>query len=234
MTGDKFFDRQLVTTDDGSSSIFLPQLNEHYHSHHGAIQESQYVFMKMGWEEQSWQPRVDILEIGFGTGLNAWLVLNELLLDPTAPMVHYTTLDLFPVAQTHVEQLGYWNLIAKGNKNEHDHKKLFLDLHSSPWNAETEIYSGFVLEKLNISLLEFENNHLYDLIFFDAFSPQSQPELWTKEIFDRMFASMNKGGILVTYCAKGEVRRNMMAAGFTVERIAGPPGKREMLRAKRP
>ncbi len=230
MSDERFYERELVTTEDGSTSIFLPQLNEHYHSHHGAVQESQYVFMKMGWEELRWKNRVDVLEIGFGTGLNAWLVLNEMLGDPAAPRVHYTSLELYPVELNLLAQVGYWNLVANGSG--HDHKQLFLNMHVASWDSEAEIYPGFVLEKLKQSVQDFQPRILYDLIFFDAFSPNVQPELWTKEIFEKMFAAMNPGGILVTYCAKGDVRRNMIAAGFEVERVAGPPGKREMLRAR--
>lgn len=230
MTNDKFFDRKVVVTGDGSSSIYLPQFNEHYHSHHGAVQESKHVFMKMGWEQQEWQGGVDILEIGFGTGLNAWLVLNEILRDPAAAIVHYTSLEKYPVALEIAEQLDYWKF---GYGNASDNRQHFLSLHEAQWNAAVETYPGFVLEKLTTSLQDFETTRKYDLVFFDAFSPRVQPELWTKEIFDRMFAAMDPGGILVTYCSKGEVRRNMIAAGFRVEKVPGPPGKREMLRAFR-
>jgi tRNA U34 5-methylaminomethyl-2-thiouridine-forming methyltransferase MnmC len=230
MSDEKFYDRQVVSTGDGSASIFLPGLNEHYHSHHGAVQESKHVFMKMGWEEAiRGKSSVEILEIGFGTGLNAYLVLNA---GPgvQAPAVHYTALEAFPVEAEMVQQLDY---AKAGVQTEQENKALFLALHTAAWNRPVKISSGFTLEKLQQEVQEFTPQRQYDLIFFDAFAPRVQPELWTKEIFDKMFALLNPGGILVTYCSKGEVRRNMIAAGFSVEKVPGPPGKREMLRARR-
>lgn len=221
MSNEKFLDRQLVTTADGSSSIFLPQFNEHYHSQHGAVQESQYVFMKMGWEEATkGKSSIEILEIGFGTGLNAWLVCEESGKE-SSPEVYYSAIEAFPVSMEMAAQLNYTE-----NKSE------FLKLHEAEWNAGVEITPQFSLEKIQTTLADFVPFRKYDLVFFDAFAPSVQPEMWTKEVFGKLFGAMNPGGILVTYCAKGEVRRNMIAAGFEVERVAGPPGKREMLRAR--
>lgn len=218
-----FYKRELVTTDDGSSSIFLPNLNEHYHSSHGAIQESQHVFMKMGWEEAIRDKKeLEILEIGFGTGLNAWLVLHDVRWNDR-PVVHYTSLELYPVTYEEARQLHY----ASAQENS-----AFMSLHEADWNVNVALHPKFGLEKLQADLVSFVPDRKYDLVFFDAFAPRVQPEMWTKEIFDKLFAAMNPGGILVTYCAKGEVRRNMIAAGFSVERMPGPPGKREMLRAR--
>lgn len=228
---EQFRNRVIVTTSDGSSSIFLPELNEHYHSHHGAVQESKHVFMKMGWSEfYHHASDVNILEVGFGTGLNAYLVLNDLVGDQVPPAVHYTTLEAFPVAADMVTQLDYWKT---GAGSEAENKKSFLALHEAEWETAVKIHSGFTLEKLNVRLQDFVPSRHYDLVFFDAFAPRVQPELWTQEIFTKLFAAMNPGGILVTYCSKGDVRRNMIAAGFTVEKVPGPPGKREMLRAMR-
>lgn len=220
MSADKFYDRELVTTGDGSSSIFLPQFNEHYHSHHGAVQESKHVFLKMGWEEAiKGKTSIEILEIGFGTGLNAWLVC-EASLKSNAPEVYYSAIEAFPVALEMASQLNYT-----------DRKSDFLKLHEAEWNAGVEITPKFALEKIETTLADFVPFRKYDLVFFDAFAPRVQPEMWTMQVFDKLFAAMNPGGILVTYCAKGEVRRNMIAAGFVVEKVSGPPGKREMLRA---
>ncbi len=224
MTGEKFYDRQLVTTEDGSSSIFVPHLNEHYHSTHGAVQESQYVFMRMGWEHAiPGKKQIEILEFGFGTGLNAWLVYEEAQKD-NSPEVYYSAIEAFPVTNEMAEQLNYCSP---------EQQPEFMKLHEVEWNAVIEITPKFALEKIQTTLADFIPFRKYDLVFFDAFAPAIQPELWTKEVFEKLFAAMNSGGTLVTYCAKGEVRRNMIAAGFAVERIAGPPGKREMLRASR-
>jgi tRNA U34 5-methylaminomethyl-2-thiouridine-forming methyltransferase MnmC len=219
-----FYRREIVTTGDGSTSIFLPEFNEHYHSHHGAVQESMHVFMKMGWEKAiKGKSSIDLLEIGFGTGLNAWLVYEETL-KHDGPAVHYSSIEAFPVVNEMAAQLNYCSPELKPE---------FMRLHHAAWDHAVPLSSTFVLEKLQITLTDFKPSRKYDLVFFDAFAPRVQPELWTKEIFEKLFAAMKPGGILVTYCAKGEVRRNMIAAGFTVERIPGPPGKREMLRAVR-
>jgi tRNA U34 5-methylaminomethyl-2-thiouridine-forming methyltransferase MnmC len=217
-----FYKREIVVTKDGSSSIYLPAFDEHYHSVHGAVQESKHVFMKMGWEPvASKQEEISILEIGFGTGLNAFLVLEQALLFP-GKKVHYASLEAFPVAE---EQAGLLNY-AEQNR-EH-----FLRLHASGWEKPVAILPNFQLEKRKITLQEFmpEESH-YDLVFFDAFAPRVQPELWTEEVFRKMHKALKPGGILVTYCSKGDVRRAMIAAGLSVEKLPGPPGKREMLRA---
>lgn len=232
MGSDKFFDRKLVVTGDGSSSIFLPQFNEHYHSHHGAVQESKHVFMEMGFRAVPYRDLLSVLEIGFGTGLNAYLVMNEVFWDPIAPEVHYTALEAFPVEPALVAQLDYWKYGSYFEEEEG--KKSFLAMHNAEWMSPSEICPNFTLEKLQVQVQDFVPSRKYDLIFFDAFAPRVQPELWTKEIFAKMYALLNEGGILVTYCSKGDVRRNMIAAGFTVEKVPGPPGKREMLRATKP
>ncbi len=220
-----FFNRKIVTTSDGSSSIYLPDFDEHYHSHHGAMQESKHVFMKMGWnvvaEKKS---RINLLEVGFGTGLNAWLVYDEVRKNNRGNSVHYTSLELYPVT---AEQAAQLNFVDQSHQSE------FIRLHEAEWNVSAQISDKFTLEKVEVSLQEFQSAHNYDLIFYDAFAPRVQPELWIAEIFQKLFSLLNPGGILVTYCAKGEVRRNMIAAGFSVEKLPGPPGKREMLRASK-
>ncbi|MCK6639901.1 MAG: tRNA (5-methylaminomethyl-2-thiouridine)(34)-methyltransferase MnmD [Bacteroidia bacterium] len=218
-----FFNRKIVTTSDGSSSIYLPDFDEHYHSHHGAMQESKHVFMKMGWDVVvKKKSHVDLLEVGFGTGLNAWLVYDELRKSAKENAVHYTSLELYPVATEDAAQLNFVDA---------DDRSIFLRLHEATWNTSVPINERFTLEKLEVSLQEFQSVRFYDLIFYDAFAPRVQPELWTAEIFQKLFLLLKPSGILVTYCAKGDVRRNMIAAGFSVEKLPGPPGKREMLRA---
>lgn len=221
-----FFNRKIVPTEDGSSTVFLPELNQHYHSIYGAMQESLHVFMKMGWNVMAeTENEISILEIGFGTGLNALLVLEECLKDDSKN-VKYTSLENYPLSVEDVKQLNYVENDLK--------KELFLRLHESEWYEEVKILDNFSLHKIQIKLEDFiPVANKYNLIFFDAFAPDFQPELWTEEIFRKLFLSMKNGGVLVTYCAKGQVRRNMIAAGFTVERLEGPPGKREMLRARK-
>jgi len=220
-----FFNRKIVTTSDGSSSIYLPDFDEHYHSHHGAMQESKHVFMKTGWDvTAAKKSHIDLLEVGFGTGLNAWLVYDEVRRSDNGNSVHYTSLELYPVTAGQAAQL---NFVDQSHQGE------FMQLHDARWNDSVAINDKFTLEKLEVSLQEFQSARHYDLIFYDAFAPRVQPELWTAEIFQKLFSLLNPGGILVTYCAKGEVRRNMIAAGFSVEKLPGPPGKREMLRASK-
>jgi tRNA U34 5-methylaminomethyl-2-thiouridine-forming methyltransferase MnmC len=221
-----FFNRKIVITADGSSSIYLPDFEEHYHSHHGAMQESKHVFMKMGWDVVAEKKsHIDVLEVGFGTGLNAWLVYDELRRNSKENSVHYTALELYPVALEDAAQLNFVDA---------DDRATFLRLHEATWSDSVSINEKFTLEKQEVSLQDFQSARCCDLIFYDAFAPRVQPELWIVEIFQKLFSLLHPGGILVTYCAKGEVRRNMIAAGFTVEKLPGPPGKREMLRALKP
>jgi tRNA U34 5-methylaminomethyl-2-thiouridine-forming methyltransferase MnmC len=219
-----FFERRIVITEDGSSSIYLPAFDEHYHSSHGAVQESKHVFMEMGWKFLAEkQDEISMLEVGFGTGLNAFLVLQECIRN-SAKQVHYTTLEAYPVSAEDAEKLNYAADPAS--------KESFLDLHRAAWNNTEKINPNFTLEKLHTPLQEFSPaENTFDLVFFDAFAPRVQPELWTEQVFTKLFHAMKNGGVLVTYCAKGDVRRNMIKAGFNVERLPGPPGKREMLRA---
>lgn len=215
--------RSVVTTKDGSSTIFVPELDEHYHSVHGALQESMHVFIKAGLHYFTARNPLYILEVGFGTGLNALLTSVEV--NGSSQKIHYSSLEKYPVHPTELEQLNYaQNLSA-------DAQLTFKKLHSTPWEIESEINPNFYLTKLQADLKEFSATEQFDLIYFDAFAPSAQANLWTIDIFERMYKALNAGGMLVTYCVKGEVRRNMQAAGFTVEKIPGPPGKREMARA---
>ncbi|CAN5370796.1 tRNA (5-methylaminomethyl-2-thiouridine)(34)-methyltransferase MnmD [soil metagenome] len=216
--------KKIILTEDGSSTIYNSELNQHYHSIHGAIQESQHVFMKMGFEEIiKSKSEISILEIGFGTGLNAFLVLLESL------KVVYTSLEAFPLEEKEFTLLNYAEQLNVPEKQSD-----FLKLHSSPWEIPISINENFTINKKKVKLEDFIfDNNSFDLIFFDAFSPEVQPELWTEEIFRKIFSATKPKGILVTYCAKGQVRRNMIAAGFSVERLEGPPGKREMLRGRK-
>ena len=224
-------ERIIEHTADGSATLYVPELNEHYHSVKGALTESQHIFIDMGLKA-SGVVHPHILEVGFGTGLNALLTLLEA--ERSGRTVHYTALELYPLPWETANRLGYVSLM---NREQAAH--WFEALHTAPWGEEVEITPRFRLKKLQIDFAHslhhssFSANR-YSLVYFDAFAPEKQPEMWTQELFDRLYVSMDEEGLLTTYCAKGEVRRRLQAAGFTVERLPGPPGgKREILRGRK-
>ena len=167
------------------------------------------------------------MEIGFGTGLNALLTCLAAARDATS--VQYMGIEAFPLTEAEVEALNYAEFTGMENATS-----MFRVLHAAGWEQRTTVGPAFELLKMKAKIEEFELDAPVDLIYFDAFAPNKQPELWTEEIFEKMFRMTNPGGILVTYCAKGDVRRAMQAAGYVVEKLPGPPGKREMLRGRRP
>ena len=213
--------RKIVTTNDGSHSFFVPAINENYHSKHGAIVEAEHVFIKNGFSAVN-KIKLNILEVGFGTGLNALLTRQQA--DNKKVYVNYHTIELYPVAQNDYLQLNFTELIGL-------EKDTFLDLHKTPWEAEHKISDYFSITKNNISLEEYNTNVKFDIIYFDAFSPEKQPELWGHDIFKKMYHFLKEDGFLVTYCAKGVVRRTLMSVGFKIISLDGPPGKRQMTRA---
>lgn len=228
-------ERVLTTSADGSHSIFVPALGEHYHSVHGAIQESQHVFINAGWQMLSADlATVHVLEVGMGTGLNVLLtyIENQISISPPK-QVYYTAIETLPLSPDLVTKLNYSVLL---NNKTDTARAVFEAIHCAKWDGKSEeITPNFYLQK-NCSTLQSLNllPNYYHLLYFDAFAPNVQPELWQISIFEQLFAALQPNGILTTYCAKGEVRRNMQTAGFVVERIAGPPGKRQMLRAIKP
>ena len=220
--------RHLIVTNDGSQSISVPELHVAYHSIHGAITESLHVFIEAGWKlivTKFPSQSIHILEMGLGTGLNAFLTLVEA--ERVSVPVSYEALELFPLLPSEFAGLEYASRIASDKEN------LFQKIHSSPWEEEVSIANYFTLTKRNCSLLDYSSSKKFHLVYFDAFAPAAQPELWTTEVFEKLFSMTLPGGALVTYCAKGDVRRAMKQAGFEVEKLKGPPGKREMLRASR-
>ena len=216
---------EIRQTKDGSNTLYVPELNEHYHSVHGALQESQHVFIKHGLEHAlSSKKDIKILEVGFGTGLNAILTYPFALAQKA--FIQYDTLEKFPLSQEVVEQLQFDKIIL--NPELHD---VFLKMHAAPWNKPTDLIPYFSLQKMHETLEEFvAPQAYYDLVYFDAFAPEKQPELWSEEMFVKLYDAIRPGGVLVTYCAKGSFKRSLKAAGFTVEALPGPPGKREMTR----
>jgi tRNA U34 5-methylaminomethyl-2-thiouridine-forming methyltransferase MnmC len=217
-------ERKIIVTSDGSKSLYLPDLDETYHSRHGAVQEAYHVFIRNGLDLYKDGSELRILEMGFGTGLNCfitWLESRRRTLT-----VHYRGLEAFPVAQNIIDDLDY--PVAVGRE---ELRPLFDRLHQVKWDANMAISEGFNLRKEKKRFDEFDPAGEFDLVYFDAFGPRVQPELWNEAMFQTMYDGLKPGGVLVTYSAKGSVRRAMQAVGFGVERLPGPPGKREMLRA---
>lgn len=218
---------QIITTQDGSHSLFNPELNETYHSIHGAIQESNHVFIKNGLEfflANSNDEPVNVLEIGFGTGLNVLLTLQKST--QLKNKINYTTLEAFPLAKDVWSKLNYINSIGL--------KDYFTLLHESAWNEWMPITDKFDFLKLKLKLEEvtLEANH-YNVIYFDAFAPNKQPELWQPFILKKVTDYLKPNGIFVTYCAKGQLKRDLKDLGLNIETLPGPPGKKEMIRAVR-
>lgn len=220
-------ERKIIQTADGSVTIHLPEWDEQYHSKHGAVQEALHVFINSGlyfWIEKEQKKEVSILEIGFGTGLNAFITYLEA--KKADLKIKYTGVEAFPVTSEEVKELNYAEKLRNGQE-----KEIFLRLHEAEWDKPVGINGNFVLTKLQKKFHQIQGEGTFNLIYYDAFGARVQPELWTEEIFAIMHRALEPGGVLVTYSAKGSVRRALQKVGFMVERLPGPPGKREMLRA---
>jgi tRNA U34 5-methylaminomethyl-2-thiouridine-forming methyltransferase MnmC len=215
--------RAILHTHDGSTTIHIEEWDECYHSKFGAIQEAQHVFIKNGlslFKDQS----ISILEIGFGTGLNALITFLES--KKLGLQVDYVGIEAYPISQTEIKEMNYVSEL----KAESD-EAVFETMHSCPWEEKINLKIDFNLTKKKQFFHEIEYLEQFDLIYFDAFGYRVQPELWTFEIFKLMFKALKKNGVLVTYAARSIIKKNMQEAGFTVEKLQGPPGKREMFRA---
>ena len=213
----------IEQTADGSYTLYVPELDEHYHSVKGALTESLHIFINMGLKHSSVSsPR--ILEIGLGTGLNCFLTL--LNAEENKRHIHYTSIERFPLGMDVIQKLDYPSIIGRG------HNADYLAIHQAPWEEDTKLSPWFTLHKVEGDFTNYTFEKGYDIIYFDAFAPEKQPEMWEQSLFNSLYQILNEGGILTTYCAKGIVRRMLQSAGFIVERLAGPPGgKREILRA---
>ena len=220
--------RKIVTTGDGSTTIQITDWNEQYHSMHGAVQEARHVFLKMGLDfwmnENPDQKTLHILEIGFGTGLNALLTLMHA--EKSSVNLLYEGVEAYPVSSEELAQLNYLEAA-----DAQVFEAVFEKMHQTPWEQTEIITEAFQLKKRKQTFETLEDQDQHNLIYFDAFGARVQPELWEEPIFEKMYRALKAGGVLVTYAAKGSVRRAMQAVGFKVERLPGPPGKREMLRA---
>ena len=218
--------REIQITSDGSTTIHLPDWDENYHSKHGAIQEAKHVFIKNGLALFENQATVDILEIGFGTGLNAFITYLES--KKNQQRINYVGVEAYPVSAEEVSAMNY----AK-ELNAMDDFSVFQMLHTCAWEENWKLSDFFTITKRKQFFETIVDQSAFDLIYFDAFGYRVQPELWSVAVFSNMFAALKPNGILVTYAARGVVKRNMIEAGFTVEKLEGPPGKREMFRARK-
>jgi tRNA U34 5-methylaminomethyl-2-thiouridine-forming methyltransferase MnmC len=217
--------REIIITQDGSHTIAIEQTNITYHSRYGAIQESKHVYIQSGLKKLLDQkPCINIFEMGFGTGLNALLTLISAV--ENDQKIYYETIDEYFLEDQLLEKLNYCEHLERP-----DLRSTFIQLHNCEQGKEVSINSFFSFKKINTSLQDFIFSRSFDIIFYDAFAPRAQPELWTEEIFTKLFAALDPNGSLVTYCSKGSVKRAMQAAGSIVEHLPGPPHKREILRA---
>ncbi len=213
---------ELKTTADGSSTLFVEEFDEHYHSVHGAVQESMHVFINAGLVEKAKSKNnIAILEMGFGTGLNALLTIDFAMQNNTK--VDYHTIEKFPI-----EENVYTQLYNSDNNYKHSS---FFEMHQAKHEQTLHINNNFTFKKYITDIHQFQTTNKFDIIYYDAFAPSAQADLWTVEIFEKIFAILNDDGFLVTYCAKGSVKRNLKTAGFNVIALPGPKGKREMTKA---
>jgi tRNA U34 5-methylaminomethyl-2-thiouridine-forming methyltransferase MnmC len=213
----------LIKTKDGSHTLYRPDLNEYYHSIHGAIQESQHVYINSGLKCIS-RPVIRIFEMGFGTGLNVILSLIEA--EKTNRFLIYDSIEKFPLNSGIINILNYKDLIPS------EYREKFLAIHHGKWDEILD-FKNMQLTKISGDFLKYEFTAFYDLIYFDAFGPEKQPELWSAEIFHKIFNATNEGGLLMTFSVKGEVRRSLNQAGFKIEKLVGPPGKKQILKAEK-
>lgn len=213
--------RKVVQTADGSKTIHLEEWNENYHSHHGALQEARHVFVEKVRERIAGKKEISILEMGFGTGLNAILTM-ELALELEVK-VNYFTLEAYPVSPQEIKELNYIEIWSEGSE-------FYQQMHLSAWDETIAIHPCFSLKKMQTHFEDWQPTfETMDFIYFDAFGPRVQPYLWTIPIFEKMYACAKKGSYFLTYCAKGQVRRDLESVGWIMKKFPGPPGKREML-----
>lgn len=215
--------REIIITEDGSTTIRIPEWNENYHSTHGAIQEAKHVFIKNGLDLFQDQKKISILEIGFGTGLNSFITFLE---TKQKEQVNYVGVEAYPVAAEEVKQMNYVSEL-----NALKDQSIFELMHTCDWEIEKSLTSNFNLTKKKQFFQDITDENCYNLIYFDAFGFPLQPELWSEVIFQKMYDALLSNGVLVTYACRTSIRKAMLTAGFSVEKLPGAPGKREMLRA---
>jgi tRNA U34 5-methylaminomethyl-2-thiouridine-forming methyltransferase MnmC len=216
---------KVIETEDGSQSLLLSELNETYHSTHGAAKESQHVFIENGLASVIGK-KISVFEVGFGTGLNALLALKYGLINNLD--IQYTSIESHPLPSELTARYNQSWLSDSGLTSEYN------AICESTWNEFVKINSRFHLKKISGDWLSFMTDSKYDVIFYDAFAPAKQHEMWEVALLEKSFEILANQGLLVTYCAQGQFRRNLESVGFEVERLPGPPGKREMIRARKP
>ena len=221
MQGHDLTDLKLVRTLDDSYTLYLPSLDEHYHSVKGAIEESQHVFVNAGFRAcEKVNPL--ILEVGFGTGLNLILTIEEAI--TSSRSFRYHTVEKYPLGP------GITGKLAKAYENNETRSRLFLSVHDARWNKPFELFPGIEIVKTESDLADLQLENIYDLVYFDAFAPSKDPVMWSDEILEKVLASIVKGGLFVTYSATGRLKRTLKSNGFVVETLKGATGKREMVR----
>lgn len=219
--------REIKTTADGSKTIFIDELQEGYHSHNGALQEAEHVFIKNGINKVK-NYEINILELGFGTGLNALVTINEFLKNDKNHIINYFTLEKYPVTEDEINELNYVK-----HFNFENSEKIYNQIHILEWNKTHEILSNFTFTKFQCDFFELENLNLplINLVYYDCFGAKIQPNLWEKPLFEMVRNKMSTGGLLTTYSSKGSVRRILKELNFEVTKLEGPKGKREMINA---
>jgi tRNA U34 5-methylaminomethyl-2-thiouridine-forming methyltransferase MnmC len=215
--------REIIITDDGSTTIRIPEWDENYHSTHGAIQEAKHVFIKNGLDLFQNQDSISILEIGFGTGLNAFITFLETI---NKEKVNYVGVEAYPISQEEIAQMNYVSEL-----DSEMYKVIFDKMHSCDWENQQTITENFLLTKRKQFFQDIEDKNQFDLIYFDAFGFPLQPELWSEVIFKKMYDALLPKGTLVTYACRSSIKNAMLSVGFSIEKLPGAPGKREMLRA---
>lgn len=215
--------REIIITDDGSTTIRIPEWDENYHSTHGAIQEAKHVFIKNGLDLFQNQDSISILEIGFGTGLNAFITFLETL---NIEKVNYVGVEAYPISQEEIAQMNYVSEL-----DSEMYQEIFDKMHSCDWEKQETITENFHLTKRKQFFQDIEDKNQFDLIYFDAFGYPLQPELWSEVIFKKMYDALLPKGTLVTYACRSSIKNAMLSVGFSIEKLPGAPGKREMLRA---
>ena len=219
--------REIKITSDGSKTLYISELNENYHSHHGALQEARHVFIDNGLKTvQNYE--INILELGFGTGLNGLVTIDEFLKTDKNHVIHYSTIEKYPVNECEVTELSYDSFFDEPNIKEYYRK-----LHECEWNKTTEVFPNFFFTKYHCDFYDLKDLELHkiNLVYYDCFGARVQPDLWEKPLFEMVADKMEMGGLLTTYSSKGSVRRILEELNFKVEKKNGPPGKREMINA---
>ena len=220
-------EREIRTTSDGSKTLYINDLNENYHSHHGALQEAKHVFIDNGYN-LVYDYEINILELGLGTGLNVLVTIDEFMKTDKNHIIHYFTIEKYPVNEEEVRELDYASIFQKPEMTEINQR-----IHSCNWNESIEIIPNFFLTKYHCDFFELEQIEIpkINLVYFDCFGARVQPDLWEKPLFEMVANKMKIDGLLTTYSSKGSVRRILKELNFNVEKKAGPPGKREMINA---